>query len=194
MPQCPICQYEVGEIYNFCPNCGTRLLPASANVPQADSGATVPPGQPKRSRVRVAAAVVIILLLLVVSVFVVIPSVSQARSGSNALTGCPSNPNSTTFVAAPSPNYDLQEVMVFTQSYPQLEFNVTALAQCDATGYGPAYLLNGLSNTGYWYQVGINWNWPLETGGYSPGFGFVSEAWAPGGLRARPRLWPSPEP
>ena len=128
----------------------------------------------------------IIVLLLAVSAFVVIPSLSQVRSGSNALTGCPPNPNSTTFVAAPSPNYDLQEIMVFTQSYPQLEFNVTALAQCDATGYGPAYLLNGLSNTGYWYQVGINWNWPLETGGYSPGFGFVSEAWAPGGLTRSP--------
>ncbi len=80
--------------------------------------------------------------------------------------------------------------MVFTQTYTQLEFNVTAVAQCDTNGYGPAYLLNGLSNTGYWYQVGINWDWPLQTGGYNPGFGFVSEAWAPGGLTRSPASVP----
>jgi hypothetical protein len=72
--------------------------------------------------------------------------------------------------------------MAFAQSYSQLEFKVTAIAQCDANGYGPAYLVSGLSNTGYWYQVGLNWDWPLQTGGHISGFGFISEAWAPGGL------------
>jgi hypothetical protein len=37
---------------------------------------------------------------------------------------------------------------------------VTAVAQTDASsGYGPAYLLNGLTDKGYWYQVGLAWNW-----------------------------------
>ncbi len=127
----------------------------------------------------------IIVLLVVVSAFVLISSVSPTRS-INPQTNCPPSPTSSTYIAAPNPNYDAQEVMVFTQTYTQLEFNVTAVAQCDANGYGPSYLLNGLSNTGYWYQVGINWDWPLQTGGYNSGFGFVSEAWAPGGLTRAP--------
>ncbi len=125
-------------------------------------------------------AAIIVVLLVLVSLFGVIPAVMQIRS-SGSQTNCQLGSGSLTLVSTPSPNYDVQEVMVFTQSYSQLEFNVTAVAQCDATGYGPAYLLNGLSNTGYWYQVGINWDWPLQTGGYARGFTFASEAWAPGG-------------
>jgi hypothetical protein len=127
----------------------------------------------------------IIVLLVVVSVVIAISSFYPSRS-INTLTNCPPSPASSTFVTAPNPNYDAQEVMVFTQSYSQLEFNVTAVAQCDSDGYGPSYLLNGLTNTGYWYQVGIDWNWPLQNGGYNSGFGFVSEAWAPGGLTRSP--------
>jgi len=171
----------------FCPNCGARLVPATASVgaPPAESGTVTPQEQPKLSRGKVAAAVVIIVLLVAVSVFVVLPSVSQTNSR-NSLTNCLPSPAASTFVAAPSPGYDVQQVMVFAQSYSRLEFNVTAIAQCDANGYGPSYLLNGLTNTGYWYQVGINWDWPLQSGGYTPGFGFVSEAWAPGGLTRSP--------
>ena len=150
----------------------------------AEGGGLGPEAQPKRSAIRVA-AVVMIVLLAVFAVFAVAPSVSQIYSG-GPTTYCPRNLGSSTLVAAPSPNYDVQTVMVFTQTYAQLEFNVTAVAQCDANGYGPSYLLNGLSNTGYWYQVGINWDWPLQAGGYNPGFRFVTEAWAPGGLTRAP--------
>jgi hypothetical protein len=60
--------------------------------------------------------------------------------------------------------------MTFTQSFTSIEYNVTAVEQTDPTlGDGPAYLLNGLSNSGYWYQVGVSWNWSPGT---TPGSGF----------------------
>jgi len=185
LPLCPTCHSEVGADCVFCPNCGAQLVPATASgdVPSVESRTTGLQGQ--RNLPRVAAAVIVIVLLVVVSVFVVIPLVTHNHSDT-LQTNCPAIPASSTFIEAPNPNYDVQEVMVFTQTYTQLEFNVTAVAQCDGNGYGPAYLLNGLSNTGYWYQVGINWDWPLQSGGYNSGFGFVSEAWAPGGLTRSP--------
>jgi hypothetical protein len=117
------------------------------------------------------AALAIVALLVIVSLFAGIPTGTHILSGSNA-----------TVVSEPKPNYDVQEVMAFAQSYSRLEFEVTAIAQCDANGYGPAYLVNGLSSTGYWYQVGLSWDWPLQTSGHISGFSFISEAWAPGGL------------
>jgi Divergent InlB B-repeat domain len=66
--------------------------------------------------------------------------------------------------------YDEQIGETFTQSFTSLEYNVTAVVQTDATlDTGPGYLLNGLSNSGYWYQVGVSWNW---SPGESPGTGF----------------------
>lgn len=132
------------------------------------------------------AVILIIILLVLVALLAVIPyglSLVHSTSPISVIkTPCPSNASGPTTVAAPSPNYDEQQVMLFAQSYASLSFNVTAIAQCDANGYGPAYLLNGVTNSGFWYQVGISWDWPLQTGGYAPGFDFVSEDWAPGGL------------
>ena len=71
----------------------------------------------------------------------------------------------------PTPTaYDEQLGMTFTQSFSSLEYNVTAVAQTDPVlETGPGYLLNGLANTGYWYQVGLSWNW---SPGQTPGSGF----------------------
>jgi hypothetical protein len=67
--------------------------------------------------------------------------------------------------------YDEQIGLTFTQSFTSMEYNVTAVEQTDPTlGDGPAYLLNGVSNTGYWYQVGLSWNW---SPGENPGTGFA---------------------
>jgi hypothetical protein len=67
--------------------------------------------------------------------------------------------------------YDEQLAMTFTQDFTSLEYNVTAVEQTGPEGLGPAYLVNGLSNIGYWYQVGLAWNWQhLSGSGYSPGF------------------------
>ena len=65
---------------------------------------------------------------------------------------------------------DEQIGMTFTQNFPSLTYNVTAVAQQDSDNYGPAYLLNGLTSAGYWYQIGIAWQWPELNGGYTTGF------------------------
>jgi len=67
-------------------------------------------------------------------------------------------------------DYDEQLGMTFTQNFVSIEYNVTAVKQTDPVlGTGPAYLVNGLSNAGYWYQVGFSYNW---SPGENPGTGF----------------------
>jgi hypothetical protein len=63
--------------------------------------------------------------------------------------------------------YDQQVFMIFGQSFNSLSVNVTAVEQSDGNGYGPSYLLNGVTNDGYWYQVGLSWNWPVWEGIFS---------------------------
>ena len=55
--------------------------------------------------------------------------------------------------------YDEQLGTTFTQDASSLAYTVIAVAQTGTDNYGPAYLLNGLGNTGYWYQVGLSYNW-----------------------------------
>jgi len=83
--------------------------------------------------------------------------------------------------------YDEQLGMTFVQNFTALGYNVTAVAQTSGTsGTGPGYLLNGLSNTGYWYQVGLSWNWATFFG-YSPNQFLLSyEVFAPNGTSIYP--------
>ncbi len=88
--------------------------------------------------------------------------------------GAPADPTS----------YDEQIGMTFTQNFVSLAYNVTAVEQSDpSSGYGPAYLLNGLSDSGYWYQVGLSWNWDGNGtySNYSPGFNLNYEVFDPSG-------------
>jgi hypothetical protein len=73
---------------------------------------------------------------------------ASSRLGNNLL---PRRPNASA--------YDEQLGMTFTQDAGSLAYTVTAVAQQGMDNYGPAYLLNGLGNTGYWYQVGLSYNW-----------------------------------
>jgi hypothetical protein len=79
--------------------------------------------------------------------------------------------------------------MTFTQNFVSLAYNVTAVEQSDpSSGFGPSYLLNGLSDSGYWYQVGLSWNWD-GTGtysNYSPGFNLNYEVFDPRGNSISP--------
>ena len=81
--------------------------------------------------------------------------------------------------AAGNPSYDEQLLMGFERNFTSsIAYNVTIRAQNDSSGFGPAYLLNGLTDTGYWYQVGIAWNLPTgESAGVTQGFRFVYEVW-----------------
>ncbi len=86
--------------------------------------------------------------------------------------------------ALPAANYDEQLGEVFLQSLKGITYNVTATVQTDSNGYGPAYLLNGLTPAGYWYQVGLSYNWPYTSaqgGGYESGFQMLYETFDPSG-------------
>ncbi len=67
-----------------------------------------------------------------------------------------------------------------------MAYNVTAVGQSDSNGYGPAYLLNGLTNNGYWYQVGVSFDWPNLGGGYAPGFALNYEVFNPSSVSIFP--------
>jgi hypothetical protein len=74
--------------------------------------------------------------------------------------------------------YDEGVFLAFRQNFTSIAYNVTAIAQNDSYGVGPAYLLNGLTGKGYWYQVGISWDWGfLDYTGYYSGFEFIYQVW-----------------
>jgi hypothetical protein len=73
-------------------------------------------------------------------------------------------PSGTALSNSTTPYWDEQLGLSFTQDFTSITYNVTAVQQTDVDGYGPAYLLNGLSTSDCWYQVGLSWNWPHGTG------------------------------
>ena len=89
----------------------------------------------------------------------------------------------------PVTRYDEQIGMTFTNDFTSLGYYVTATPQSDSNGYGPAYFLNGLTNNGYWYQIGLSYNWPYtsgEQGEYSQGFNANYEVFSPSGQTIDP--------
>ncbi len=86
-------------------------------------------------------------------------------------------------------DYDQQIAFIYGPDYPYLSTNVVLVYQNDTDGFGPSYLLNGLSSAGYWYQVGVSYNWPLASGqSYSPGVNFAWEVFSPNGSTTAPLL------
>jgi hypothetical protein len=71
--------------------------------------------------------------------------------------------------------------VTFTQDFSVLDFNVTAVSFTDSSGVGQGYLVNGLTDSGYWYQVGLSYNWPLTPGGINNGFYMLYEVFDPSG-------------
>ena len=124
-------------------------------------------------------------LLLVAAVFLA-PSTATARSeptlvATHVVSGQTASQASSSVVSSlpaafqrhppQSINYDEQLGLTFTQDFTSIEYNVTAVEQVDPIlNTGPGYLLSGLSNTGYWYQVGLSYNWEP---GATPGTGFA---------------------
>jgi hypothetical protein len=76
----------------------------------------------------------------------------------------------------PAVTYDEQVGMTFSQSFSSASYNVTAVQQTDSDGYGPGYLLNGVTDSDYWYQIGIAYNWPGNVG-YVSGWAVIYEVW-----------------
>ena len=92
----------------------------------------------------------------------------------------------------PTLSYDEQVGVTFSDNFPKLAFNVTAVAQSDpTTGTGPAYLLNGLTNTDFWYQVGLSYNWPSSSGTAVQGFRMSFEVFSPYTLSCNGSVFPA---
>lgn len=70
--------------------------------------------------------------------------------------------------------YDYQSSETFLGNFSSLAYNVSVLNQSDKLGKGPAYLLNGVTNVGYWYQVGVGYNWSTHGNDHANGFSTIS--------------------
>jgi hypothetical protein len=140
-----------------------------------------PPERAKPRWRRPLAIVVALVVVAVVVTWAILPPIEHwahdyVRSpGGVAGPGClmPTIP-------APAIAYDEQLLVVASGNSSNVTFHVPAVVQTDSNGYGPGYLVNGLTSAGYWYQVGISYDWPCGSG-YLAGFHFFSEVWGPGG-------------
>src|SRR3989442_5033637 len=174
--KCPVCHGELQDSSSFCPYCGTRLdwtgSPRTSSSPSKHIGA----------------AIGLIVLLVAGSLFatgILVPAVTRlyddARSVLRNLTCLdPALCNNSTFpTTAGKATYDQQVSMIFTQNFQSLNYNVTAVSQTDSSGYGPAYLLNSLSGTGYWYHGGLAYHWRLASrDAHDAGIPFIFGAFA----------------
>lgn len=131
------------------------------------------------------------LLLLPLILSLALPIASLNHYPQQSVTGFPlgfprSSPDSRplTSLASAAP-YDEQVGVTFTQNFSKLAFNVTAVAFTDPNGVGPGYLVNGLTDYGYWYQVGLSYNWP-RTSGFNPGFSMNYEVFDDRGFSIDP--------
>jgi Divergent InlB B-repeat domain len=98
----------------------------------------------------------------------------------------PASPRFAAYPLTGRPNitmYDEQLGTTFTQNFTALAYTLTAVAQSGIDNYGPAYLLNGLANTGYWYQIGLAYNWD---GNPTTGFQLAYEVFNPSGFSVFP--------
>jgi hypothetical protein len=140
-------------------------------------GLRPPPVKDERPWGRFLVGVVAVLVVAGVTIWVALPTVELLTRGSGPATRelclLPTLP-------APPTSYDEQLFMVESGNSTSVAFGVGAVAQADSDGYGPAYLVNGLTPAGYWYQVGIAYNWPCGSG-FVQGFHYISEVFAPGG-------------
>lgn len=182
----------------YCPNCRSLIVVNAVGIPWLIGPGVSNRVTPKkvvstREKIgRLIGYLVAFLIILAVAMYLIFPVVvSTYNTIDNAFGFNPFQTNSnqaTTASNLPPVRYDEQLYLMFKQNFTSLAYNVTAVAQSDSYGYGPAYLLNGLSNTGYWYQVGINWNWPIPPDSRVIGFSSFYEFFYPNGSTYLPRL------
>ncbi len=80
------------------------------------------------------------------------------------------------------PNTNEQVGVSLTKNTADLDYVITAGTQTDRYGYGNAYLLNGVTDKNYWYQIGIDFHAPgMDEQGplYFPGFQVVFNVFGP---------------
>ncbi|WP_338604202.1 hypothetical protein V6M85_05905 [Sulfolobus tengchongensis] len=77
-------------------------------------------------------------------------------------------------------NFYDEQLFMMLNLYPtttSLVAYVNVVAQASNSGYGPAYLLNAITNNCWWYQVGVAYNWPYTNGSFNPGFHMIYMVW-----------------
>jgi len=89
-------------------------------------------------------------------------------------------------VILPQQNYDEQIGITFTNNLTRMDVNVSAVEQIGPDGNGVAYLLNGLSDTSYWYQLGLSWYWDGPRLGCNAGFAAIDAVFASDGTEVPP--------
>lgn len=89
---------------------------------------------------------------------------------------------SNTIHAAATLYYE-QSGLSYTGSFTPIIFNVTAVAQSAPSGTGPAYLVNGYSNEGYWYQIGLSYDWVTNSS-----FRVIYKVFSPNGIGVYPPI------
>jgi hypothetical protein len=189
--KCPFCHEDIEAYSGFCPYCGSRFGPPGVSGASASGSG------------HAGMAIGLILLLVLGGLFAageLYPLATRAYDDTRqVLTSvlclypslCPNSGYTTTQGKA---SYDQQVLLVFSQDFSSLSYNVTAVPQSDSSGFGPAYLLNGHSDSGYWYQVGLAYDWPLASGtSYDAGFHFTWEVFDPNGTTNNPTLRNVPE-
>lgn len=82
--------------------------------------------------------------------------------------------------------FDVQQGLTLNGNFSLLAYNVTPLNQSNIYGIGQGYMLNGISNTGYWYQFGISYNWSKPNGSHNKGFQVISEVFYPNATSINP--------
>ncbi len=84
--------------------------------------------------------------------------------------------------------YDEQSGFTFANAdFQDIVYNVSAVAQSALSGTGPAYLINGYTNEGYWYQIGLSYDWVTnDSNSHYIGFRANYEVFAPNGTSIYP--------
>ncbi|MCS4539658.1 MAG: hypothetical protein HYU03_03090, partial [Thaumarchaeota archaeon] len=124
---------------------------------------------------------VALLSLALIALFLVASNPSKVAPQQPSSSPCADSERSEPLGDSPQTvRYSDQYVLQFAKNSTSMQFNVTATAINDTYGFGPAYLVNGLSDAAYWYQLGLAWNW-VDSGGssFSPGFNLIYQVWGP---------------
>ena len=95
-----------------------------------------------------------------------VSSTSQPMPTTTSSTTSTSTSTTTIITEAATPIWNEQLGVGFSQPSVSLAYNVTAVAQSDQKGCGPVYLLNGVSDKGYWYQLGLGYDWGCNLQGF----------------------------
>ncbi|MEM4768860.1 MAG: hypothetical protein QXY03_06580 [Saccharolobus sp.] len=121
---------------------------------------------------------------LIIVILLIIPQVGLINNHHNIAKPLPLSP----LVAS---NLEItlvdEQLFIVLNSYPvttNMSAYVKVIAQSSVSGYGPAYLINAITNNGWWYQLGVAYNWPYSNGSYDPGFHLIYMVWASNGSPA----------